>query len=113
MTPVRDTIDALIDSLADRIAARILTAGKRETYSSRDLPPRCSRRRFAELCRSGCVAGARREGREWVCSVSAWEAARARKPKPNSPGSPRATTLDAKADALLACSGLRVVKGSR
>lgn len=113
MTPVRDSLDALIDWLADRIAARLITGAQRETYSSCDLPPRCSRRRFAELCRSGRVIGARREGREWVCSQSAWDAARAQRAKPTSQLQRRVTTLDAKADALLARQGLRVVKGSR
>jgi hypothetical protein len=111
VTPVRDALAVLLDALADHLASRILTAREREAYSSRHLPPRCSRRRFAELCRSGRILGAEREGRDWVCSRDAWEAARSRKAKRavSAPGSP----LSAQADALLARSGLRVVKGAR
>jgi hypothetical protein len=107
-------LDALLDELADRLATRILSTSRHETYSSRDLPPRCSRRRFAELCRSGRVVGARREGREWVCAREAWEAERTRAYAPVvTKTTVKATSLDAKADALLARAGLRVVKGAR
>jgi hypothetical protein len=41
------------------------------------LPPRTSRRRFAEICRSGRVQGAYRDGRIWVCIREAWHSARA------------------------------------
>jgi hypothetical protein len=100
----------VLDELADRVAARIMSARGRETYSSHDRPPRTTRRRFAELCRSGRVVGARRDGRDWVCSRDAWHAARVRKVAPPLPAT---TSLDAKADALLARAGLRVVKGAR
>lgn len=105
-----EPLAAVLDALADRIAARILTKSEREMYSSRDRPPSCTRRRFAELCRSGRVVGARRDGRDWVCSRDAWHAARVRKVAPPMPAT---ASLDAKADALLARAGLRVVKGAR
>jgi hypothetical protein len=103
-------LEALLDALADRIATRIGTARDCYRYSSRDLPPRCSRRRFAEVCRSGRVADAARDGRDWVCSREAWEAARAWSAVPS-----RMTSAgtQARADALLARAGLRVVRGSR
>jgi hypothetical protein len=106
-----DVLAVLLDALADRIAARITTGPERERYDSRNLPPRCSRRRFAEICRAGQVLDARREGRDWTCSRQAWEAARSRKPTERT-APPAPTSLDARADALLARSGLRVV-GSR
>jgi hypothetical protein len=106
-------LEGLLDALAARIAAHILVAGERDTYTSRDLPRRCSRRRFAELCRSGVVSGARRDGREWVCSREAWEAARTRAPAHSTRNPSKPTSLDAKADALLARSGLRIVRGVR
>lgn len=55
-----NVLDAVLDELADRIAGRILAVRERETYSSGALPPRVSRRRFVEVCRSGCVANSER-----------------------------------------------------
>jgi len=106
-----DVLAVLLDALADRIAARIGVRAERDTYSSRDLPPRCSRRRFAELCRSGRVADARREGREWMCSRDAWLDARAHRSSPSPAEAPTRIppTIDAQANALLARAGLRVV----
>jgi hypothetical protein len=109
-------LGALLDDLADRIAVRINTRAEREAYDSRHLPPRCSRRRFAEVCRSGRIADVRREGRDWTCSRDAWEAARSRRPAPAiaptaTPREPR--SLEARADALLAKARLRVVNGTR
>ena len=113
-SPVGD-LGMLLDALADRIARRIATRPERETYSSRELPPRCSRRRFAELCRSGRIDGAHREGRDWICTRQAWEAARSRKPNGAAPVAAAigSTSLVARADALLERSGLRVVRGVR
>jgi hypothetical protein len=105
-----DLLGAVLDALADRIAARIDSTRERETYDSRKLPPRTSRRRFAEVCRSGRVLDARREGRDWTCSRAAWEAARARRPAPAA-SSATAKTLDEAADRLLGRAGLHVVRG--
>jgi hypothetical protein len=52
MTTAPDLLGALRDELADRIAARIGAVATGETYDSRHLPARCSRRRFAEVCRA-------------------------------------------------------------
>ena len=117
MQPV-DPLAALLDMLADRIAARIVTAPERETYDSRNLPPRTSRRRFAEILRSGRVLDARREGRDWTCSRAAWEAARRRTPTLTlTPATTSARleprSLDTRAAELLGRAGLRVVRGSR
>jgi hypothetical protein len=111
MTP--DLLGALLDALADRIAERIGSTREREIYSSRELPPRTTRRRFAEVCRSGRVLDARRQGRDWTCSRLAWEASRSRKPSALPAATSAPTTLDARADALLARNGLRVVRGPR
>ena len=51
MTP--DLLGALLDALADRIAERIGSTRERKMYSSVDLPPRTTRRRFRELCARG------------------------------------------------------------
>ncbi len=111
MTP--DLLALLLDALADRIAARIATTAERERYDSRNLPPRCSRRRFAEVCRSGRVADAQREGRDWTCSREAWAAARSRKTSARATEAPAARSLDVRADQLLARAGLRFVRGER
>jgi hypothetical protein len=108
MGTAMSVIEALAAELAPRVAALLGRAILPETYSSRALPARCSRRRFAEVCRSGRVEGAYRDGRDWVCSRAAWEAARAGRPTAS-----RTPSLDARADALLARSGLRVVGGRR
>ncbi len=109
-----DLLGALLDALADRIAARIGAVRERETYSSRDLPPRTTRRRFAEVCRSGRVLDARREGRDWICSRAAWEVARHRASAPPAmPATADARPLAGRADELLARAGLRVVGGGR
>jgi hypothetical protein len=56
------------------------------TYDSTRLPPRTSRRRFAELCRSNRIPGAHQEGKVWVYPREAWHAARcAREPRPERP----------------------------
>jgi hypothetical protein len=110
MTAPPDLLGVLCDMIADRIVLRITTAPERETFDSRNLPPRTSRRRFAEVCRAGRVADARREGRDWTCSRAAWEAARRRGPKP-SDTTPHEPSLDMQADDLLAASGLRIVRG--
>jgi hypothetical protein len=110
-----DLLGFLLDALADRIALRITTAPERETYDSRHLPPRTSRRRFAEVCRSGRVVEARREGRDWTCSRGAWEAARSRRSavRPATAERHAAADLDSRAADLLARAGLRLIGGSR
>lgn len=111
-----DLLGALLDALADRIALRITTAPERETYDSRHLPARTTRRRFAELCRSGRITDARREGRDWTCSRASWEAARRRAPAVKSAAqAPAAAASDVqhRADELLKRAGLRVVRAAR
>jgi hypothetical protein len=109
-----EALAIVLDALADRLAARITAAPDRERYSSHSLPPCCSRRRFAEVCRSGRVADARREGRDWICSRASWEAARRRPAAVATPERlPGSGPLVDQADRLLARSGLRVVGGRR
>jgi hypothetical protein len=99
-----------LDALADRIAERIVAVRERERYDSLNLPPHTTRRRFAEVCRSGRVDDARRAGRAWECSRVAWEEARTRRPN-SSPPAPQRKALDAQADELLGRAGLRIVRG--
>jgi hypothetical protein len=105
-----DALGILLDALADRIAARIGATCQAETYDSRNLPPRTSRRRFAEVCRSGRVEDARREGRDWVCSRATWEATRKCQATPRQVAPSPPQPLSEQADRLLARAGLRVVR---
>lgn len=100
----------IADCLAERIVSRLRGAANTAgTYDSRNLPPRCTRRRFAEVCRSGRAEGARRDGRDWLCSRDAWHAAR----EPSKRSEPTRRALSDQANALLARSGLRVVRGPK
>ena len=103
---------AVLDYVADRSATRIGSTREREIYTSLDLPPACSRRRFAELCRGGRVVGALRNGNVWTCSRAAWDASRRRPAKAPAPERELAAPqLEAAAADLLASAGLRVVRG--
>jgi hypothetical protein len=69
---------AQADALDGQAAALETEAhpGAVECFTSVALPPRTSRRAFAERCRSGRVQGARRigsgRGSTWTCATSAW-----------------------------------------
>ena len=75
-------VDLRYDAL-DRLAGQ----DDGTTYNSDDRPARVSRRTFGEVCRSGVVVGARKDGRAWSCSREAWAAARSRRPVPVAPTS--------------------------
>jgi hypothetical protein len=107
-------LGAILDVLADRLRA-FETHDEPETYSSHDLPPRTTRRRFAELCRANRVEGAHQEGRLWVCSRQAWHASRSRpvRPPPPTVVAQSERQLVERADELLRRKGLRVVGGVR
>jgi hypothetical protein len=99
----------LANALAE-LASETEASGERaECYDSQQLPPRTSRRRFAELCRSGRVPGAYREGRNWVCRREAWRVARARGSLHRAETSDEVTPLAERAEALLRRRGLRLV----
>jgi hypothetical protein len=83
-----------------------------DTYDSTRLPPRTSRRRFAELCRSNRVPGARQEGMVWVCPRQAWHAARSRRKEAAAPSRP-SFTPEQSVDALLSRRGLRLIDKGR
>jgi hypothetical protein len=97
----------LADALA-RLAQEGETSTHADTYDSDHLPPRTSRRRFAEFCRSGRVAGAYREGRHWVCARESWHSARiGSRPVPGPLQSD--PVLVARADEMLRRRGLRLL----
>ena len=65
----------------DADLAKLSTPANAETFcTSGPRAPGVSRRTHNETLRSGRVAGAYRDGREWVCTREAWFAARARRP---------------------------------
>jgi hypothetical protein len=91
-----------------------LGRGAPDTYTSAALPPNTTLRTFRERCSSGRVPGARREGRAWICGRDEWHESRTRRRTPVSRVSTtpsEVTPLAARADALLARAGLRVVAG--
>jgi|HubBroStandDraft_1064217.scaffolds.fasta_scaffold00816_13 hypothetical protein len=111
MSTLGDPFGAFLDAVADRVAVRLALGARPQAFDSEHLPPRTTRRRFIEMCRSGRVPGAWREGRLWVCTCSDWETTRT--PRPISVASPLPNDpISAKADALLARARLRVVKGA-
>ena len=112
-----DVVAELLALFREEMRAAVREAmgeGRGENYSSHDLPPRVTRRRFRELCARGAIAGARKEGAIWVCPRQAWHEARRRTPRsPTNPAPVEGTPLAARADALLSRAGLRVVRGPR
>lgn len=71
--------------------------------STTTLPPGIANKRiFAERCRS--IPAARREGRGWVVSAEAWEAARSARPVAPPADDP---------ETLLAGAGVRLRRGAR
>ncbi len=112
-----DAARALAEALAE-LATEPPAETSPEHYDSRNLPPRTSKRRFAEVCRSGRVPGAHREGRHWVCSRTAWHGARINAPKrpeklPETPPPEPALGLADRAEALLRRQGLRFLSPGR
>lgn len=112
-----DVLAGLLALLRDAVreAVREELRADSETFDSRRLPPDCrTLRRFAEECRR--IPDATKLGRVWTVPRGSWEAYRRRRrgtaARPEAPP-PAPTSLDARADALLARSGLRVVRGLR
>lgn len=96
------------EALAELARDSERTPGVTDSYDSAHLPPRTSRRRFAEICRSGQVDGATLEGRVWVCSREAWHAARGRRKEAAAPSNPSLTPEES-VDALLSRRGFRLI----
>jgi hypothetical protein len=98
----------LIERIVDtRVEAKLAERGLIVEYTTRTLPPGVSRRVFVETCRR--LPAARRDGRVWVCPVSAWRAARAAGPPHKQPVPANDDTR-----ALLAAAGLRATaRGGR
>jgi hypothetical protein len=78
------------------------------TYDSTRLPPRTSRRRFAELCRSNRIPGVHQEGKVWVCPREAWHATRSRRRESVAASKPPVTP-EQSVHALLSRQGLRLI----
>lgn len=98
----------LADALA-RLAQEGEVNSRPDVYDSGRLPPRTSRRRFAELCRSGRIADAYREGRDWVCSRSSWHSSRMVGSRVAPPTPESDSGLVERADELLRRRGLRIL----
>jgi hypothetical protein len=99
----------LADALAKLAQEGEATSTHADVYDSDHLPPRTSRRRFAELCRSGRVPGAYREGRHWVCARETWHSARLAGVRSVPAPSESNSMLVERADELLHRRGLRLL----
>ena len=105
-------VSLLADRLAPMVAAELARAPERNVYTSEDLPRDCrTRRTFAEQCKR--IPEATKRGRMWTVPRSGWEAHRTRRRGARivEGGAHVAPDLAARADALLAKAGLRVVRG--
>jgi hypothetical protein len=98
----------LAEALAEIARDSERATGPTDSYDSAHLPPRTTRRRFAEICRSGHVEGAVQDGRIWVCKREAWHTARTRRKNPAAPSNP-SLTPEQRVDALLSRRGLRLI----
>jgi hypothetical protein len=103
----------LAEALSELAGESDVEGGVPGTYDSRHRPPRTSRRRFAELCRAGRVAGAYREGRDWVCTREAWHASRARALASSVASNAAPSSLVDRADELLRRNALRMLDQRR
>ncbi len=72
---LRSRAHALLDLVLDAIEEP--RVAESETYDSRSLPPRTTRRTFHEACRT--LPGAVKEGRVWRIRKDEWHGARARR----------------------------------
>jgi hypothetical protein len=101
----------LADALAELARESERAPAAADVYDSIHRPPRTTRRRFAEICRSGQVEGAVQDGRIWVCKREAWHAARSRRKEASASSSP-SPTPEQTVDALLSRRGLRLIDKS-
>jgi hypothetical protein len=106
-------VESWIRSVArSEIAA---ASGLAEQFTSRGpLPPGVSSRTFRDVCRSGAVVGAVKDGKVWTCDRASWFAARGRRPTP----APlriveSAPTDEERADAMIKAAGFRLTKAAR
>lgn len=115
--PEAVALDALALALIPRLLPLVvaqLGAPVADQYTSTSPPPRTTRRRFREVCASGIVEGARKEGMSWACSRTAWHQARSRRSEPRPPVVAAIdASMTAQVDRLLARAGLRIVGGTR
>ena len=105
MDRIREILVSAANALADELDTLRCTSGD-EYRSDGPLPHGLKRERYAEICRSGRVLGARKEGHVWICTRRAWHAARARKPAAITSGRP-VNDAAARADELIAAAGYR------
>ncbi len=105
------SIEVALRTLVERVVREVLGAAQAgfEYRSPNVLPPGTSARTFREVCRTGRVQGARREGRQWVCGRDAWHAARASKPAK----APVANDVAEMSDEDLAERAIAGVRGRR
>ncbi len=103
-----DLLDMFAELVADKLAAKM--RAPLSTYSSTNLPPGITRRKFAERCLR--IAEARKDGRVWVVPVEAYEAALrvGAKAKPKLTVVPVPVRRQPDTVSILAASGIHVRK---
>ena len=105
-TPSVSSALALIGRGLTELASALATTD-RGPFTSLELPPGCTRRRFAERCAE--IAEATKDGRVWVCPCDAWERVARRRASPVVAIEPENDS----AASLLAKAGVRRVAGKR
>lgn len=112
--PETSALVALIEQIVDaRVEARLAQLGVHiEQYDGAHLPPHTSRRAFFAACRAaGKVEGARRDGRGWTCTRTAWEQYRARGAARPVRGCAKSHNNVVSIDSMLVAAGLRATRG--
>ena len=108
MSRTPDALLAALEAVIDaRVEAKLASLGIAAPEYRSSAPARdVSRRTHNRVCRSGAVAGAYRDGPDWVCSAAAWREARGQ--GPSRPSRPTLTVVQNNdAATLLERAGLR------
>ena len=100
-------LEAAIRRIVREEIAAVLRTHRSGEYSSEALPPLTSRRSFHEVCRSGGINGARKEGRHWWCPREEWHRARLEKLPTSRTAPSREKTLEELADEAILAAGFR------
>jgi hypothetical protein len=83
VTDLGSELARLIERIVDRrLDERLGVARGVEIFTSKNLPPRTTRRAFVEACCAGRIEGAVKRGRIWECSAASWYQSRSTRPLP-------------------------------
>lgn len=111
------SLQSELHAFADRIADEFDALRAQPGVEFRTKGPRApgiSRKLHNDVCRSGVVSGAHRDGREWVCSRESWFTARRTKAPVTAvtaPANDATPVIDV--DAMIRSAGYRFTRGER